>query len=658
MYYNTESLSVTVLDMTWLNSKEIYLTISHHTSHEKIILLPRDKLDHLEQTHLSPHPSLIQHVLWPSNLKRLDLSNSLLSDEKTLGSLFFARCPLLEDLNLNKTDITTSGIKVLTKQLNWPSLKKLFLSSNKVTFQGIESLVSALESSNLQVLDLSHNNNISDQGLQILASGKWPELESLNLRNISTTAKGTKSLVDTPKWPDLKILDISDNPLQNEGLALLFSGKWPLLENLSLRNIAATPEGIKSLAGILEWSNLKVLDISDNNISNQGLHILASGKWLLLENLNLRNTFITAEGMESLVSPSKCPNLKVLNLSDNSLQNEGLEVFSFAKWPLLENLNLKNTKIKETGIRGITKPKWPNLKTLDVSENFIYDTGLVILSSGNWPQLENLSLQKISIGETAIGSMMDIAKWPNLKALNISDNFISEGLKVLFSEKWPLLESLSLKNTWRANKIEGAMALSKGLNLQVLDVSYNFIDDRGFLLLSSVKLPLLENLNLKNALIKQTGIEIMVNTSKWPNLKALDVSNNRISDAGLKTLFFGGWPLLEALNLRNIGLTVDGIESMVSISKWSNLKILDISDNFVYDTGLKMLSSGNWPLIEGLKLIKANITVEGISQLIKVSKWSNLREVHLTASHSPPENAAMQALISTRWPRAKVIRDE
>jgi len=54
--------------------------------------------------------------------------------------LVLGEWPLLQDLQLKNTSITSKGIEAIIKQSNWPTLKCFNLSENKITEEGFAIL--------------------------------------------------------------------------------------------------------------------------------------------------------------------------------------------------------------------------------------------------------------------------------------------------------------------------------------------------------------------------------------------------------------------------------------------------------------------------------------------------------------------------------------
>jgi len=191
---------IAVQNEQWVNFKEIYLSVEG--SYDRIKMRSRENWDQFESLSLSLSDlKHIQLMIWPLNLRILNLSKNQLSDE-IIKTIFSKKCPQLEDLSLHDTKMTAQGVDILIKISEWPNLKKLDISENQ----------------------------IGHEGLQILASGNWPLLENLNLRNTMITHNGVQSMISTCKWSKLQTLDISRNEISDRRIGALVLEKWPSLQ--------------------------------------------------------------------------------------------------------------------------------------------------------------------------------------------------------------------------------------------------------------------------------------------------------------------------------------------------------------------------------------------------------------------------------------------
>ncbi|XP_055752781.1 NACHT, LRR and PYD domains-containing protein 3-like [Salvelinus fontinalis] len=124
------------------------------------------------------------------------------------------------------------------------------------------------------------------------------------------------------------------------------------------------------------------------------------------------------------------------------------------------------------------------------------------------------------------------------------------------------------------------------------------------------------------------------------HLRELDLSNNNLKDSGVKLLSAVlGNPhcKLETLRLSGCGVTEEGCASLVSAlrSNPSHLRELDLSNNHPGDSGVRLLSAGLEDphcRLEKLKMSGCGVTEEGCASLVSALKSnpSHLRELDLS----------------------------
>ncbi|XP_073694426.1 NACHT, LRR and PYD domains-containing protein 12-like [Garra rufa] len=180
--------------------------------------------------------------------------------------------------------------------------------------------------------------------------------------------------------------------------------------------------------------------------------------------------------------------------------------------------------------------------------------------------------------------------------------------------------------------------------LRELDLSNNDLQDFGVKLLSDgLKSCKLEILRLSICKLTGQSCESLSSALQSSNsvLRELDLSNNELQDSGVKLLSDGLKSCkLEILRLSKCKLTGQSFESLSSALQFSNsvLRELDLSNNDLQDSGVKLLSDGlkspNCKL-EILRLSACMVTEEGCGYLSSAlsSNPSHLRELDLSYNH-------------------------
>ncbi|XP_064816849.1 NACHT, LRR and PYD domains-containing protein 12-like [Oncorhynchus masou masou] len=197
----------------------------------------------------------------------------------------------------------------------------------------------------------------------------------------------------------------------------------------------------------------------------------------------------------------------------------------------------------------------------------------------------------------------------HLRELDLSNNDLKDsGVKLLsagLGNPHCKLETLRLSGCGVTE--EGCASLVSALesnpsHLRELDLSYNHPGDSGVRLLSAgLEDPhcKLETLRLSGCLVTEEDCASLVSAlrSNPSHLRELDLSNNDLKDSGVKLLSAGlGNPhcKLETLRLSGCLVTEEGCASLVSAlrSNPSHLRELDLSYNHPGDSGVRLLSAG------------------------------------------------------------------
>ncbi|KAM6945700.1 NACHT, LRR and PYD domains-containing protein 3-like [Aplochiton taeniatus] len=369
------------------------------TSEEELEVFDLKKYSRSEEGLLKLLP-----VLEAKTPRSLLLSNCAITEKgcASLASVLSSNPSHLRELDLSYNHPGDSGVELLSALLQDPhcTLETLRLSSDAITEEGFASLASALRSnpSHLRELDLSYNHpgDFGIKQLSHLLKDPHCGLETLRLSGCVVTDTGFKHLASalSSNPSHLRELDLSYNHTGDSGVKLLSA----LLEDpqcrlkiLRLSGCTVTEEGCASVASALgsNPSHLRELDLSYNHPGDSGVKLLSD----LLEDphcgmdtLKMSECSLSARCCEDIGSALNSSALRVLDLSNNDLQDSGVNLLSVGLGdPLcnLETLRLSGCLVTEEGCGFLASALSSNpahLRELDLSNNDLQDFGLKLLS--------------------------------------------------------------------------------------------------------------------------------------------------------------------------------------------------------------------------------------------------------------------------------------
>mmetsp|Transcript_18062 Transcript_18062/g.30467 ORF Transcript_18062/g.30467 Transcript_18062/m.30467 type:complete len:567 (+) Transcript_18062:253-1953(+) len=279
-------------------------------------------------------------------------------------------------------------------------------------------------------------------------------------------ALGQRSHLKCLHFENLDLLDdLSDEEMS--GIAQALSAQ-PQLEDIRLESIGLEGNGWAALSTtFMAWgrnSKLKKLDLSLNNIDDEGLQSLLRGiaNCRNLVELNLfGNNVITVVGLRALSGffQSKSCRLESLNLASMGVDDERTIVLAtgLTTHKSLKHLNLSQNDIGDEGIAalvsGITAAANTSLETLNLSRNAFTTAGVRSLSTliqSERSTLKDLSINDMRIDDDGISILADaLTNNTSLESLCLNlDGSTSAGKKTLLRL---LCDTSSINNTYLSN---------------------------------------------------------------------------------------------------------------------------------------------------------------------------------------------------------------
>jgi hypothetical protein len=228
------------------------------------------------------------------NLKELDISGCCIKNisNQYINTTLSLTCINLSNITCENNEIAYFISLILSLCLNL-NLNKVIISNNNLHDSGMSQICTReVLNINIQVLDLS-NNDIGSFGFSALS----------------------KILVNS----NIRDLNLSGNNLQEGGFSCIFKAlsSATKLERLNLSNTKINLNCLKKLKfKKLEFKSLLILDLSNNNICNSGLEIIAiivNNFFVKIKSLNLSDIKITIKGAVKFINElTNCKKMKII----------------------------------------------------------------------------------------------------------------------------------------------------------------------------------------------------------------------------------------------------------------------------------------------------------------------------------------------------------
>ncbi|XP_046865064.1 glutamate-rich protein 3-like isoform X2 [Xenia sp. Carnegie-2017] len=236
--------------------------------------------------------------------------------------------------------LKTVGLKPSVKHDG--SIKELINSNNEndlelanvaMNYHQVEEVAKIVEKNpdvaSLTLRNVSLGNDGIEQLTDVLKSCSSIKMLNLNVNNIGE--EGARHIADVIRDNRaIKILLLHGNPLGDKGVTLIvdaiLENKISSLSTLDVGDCGLANEGARQIARLLDSGNITDLNISANNITNDGW--VAFGKALKsnkkLRSLSLDYNKITNEDLAVLAQGFQhCTSLRSVDLEANRIEDEG-----------------------------------------------------------------------------------------------------------------------------------------------------------------------------------------------------------------------------------------------------------------------------------------------------------------------------------------------
>ncbi|XP_076841985.1 NACHT, LRR and PYD domains-containing protein 3-like [Brachyhypopomus gauderio] len=435
---------------------------------------------------------------------------------------------VLDELNPQNYNMPEDGQRRLLLAVS--NCRKALLARCKLTERCCEVVSAALQAENspLRELDLSDNYGI-ETGAKQLSDGlksSHCKLEILRLCCCSIADESCQILasVMAMDFSHLRELDISNNDLQDPGVEKLAVGLGSLhckLETLRLTGCNLTENFCDCLALALhkEKTFLIELDLSNSKLQDSAVQQLSVGlnsSYCKLKILRLASCKLTVECCKYLASAlqTKKPSLQELDLTNNNLQDSGVEQLS-------AGLNHSDCKLETLRLAGnnLTVESCQYLTSVLQKEN----SCLLQLDLNN-NNLQDSGVEQLSAGLKSSHCKLKILR---MALCSLGEKTCENLASVLTNS---LLRELDLSNNDLKNS--GVVKLSVGLKS------------------SHCKL---EILRLSGCLVTEEGCTSLASAlrSNPSHLKELDLTYNNPGESGIKLLSARWEDTLETLRVEN-----------------------------------------------------------------------------------------------------------
>lgn len=449
-------------------------------------------------------------------------------------------------------------------------------------------------------------------------------IQSLKLYGLSEYGF-IEALASVLPQTQIKSLDLSDNDIEDKGAKTLANVLCQTqIENLNLSSTKIRAAGIKALANALSQTKIITLKLYDNCIGDDGAMALASilpGKQVA--DLDMSNNNIGAEGLKALAAILPRTAIKKLNLSYNKIEAEEIkELANILSQTQIESLDLSyNNKIGDEGAKALASVL-PQTKMKELGLvfcNLTYNGFIKDFYKGNITCAVAISRNKVepAVEKVLVGILPQTQV--EIEVLDLSRKKIGdEGVKKVAND---LLQRKIIHLNLMDNNIgvEGVKVLANILpqtQIVIFNLSYNKIGNEGLKYLTNI--------------LPQTQVATLI------------LYSNKIGDDGVRELA-GILPQTQvaALYLNRNEIGVEGIKALASVLSQTKIITLKLYDNHIGDDGAMVLASIlPETQVADLDLTNSDIGDEGVKALASILSQTRITTLILLNNLSISESGA------------------
>jgi Leucine-rich repeat (LRR) protein len=407
----------------------------------------------------------ILHIAHLDSLKELNLSSCRCLTDQSLVAI--SHLYDLRSLQLSLCDeITDRGLDDLASLERLTHLRLGWC--RRITDVGIQRLSEQTgRSATLHVLELSRTD-ISDECLPSLA--RLRSLRELDVRgctNLSSLALGNA----LANLPHLTALNVAYCPAIM--YVLMEYNRAFLLPSHTLHKHCRNDTRRSSWQGKI--SVLTSLELNYSSVKDS--HLMRFLNLGCLEELKLGSCPVGDAALAHLADHNVVPNLRVLDLSDTDVTDQSMA--KIAMFTKLERLSLFCCSISNRGLRHIGA--LVQLQALDLDSRDVTDDGLIYLKD-----LKKLKSLDLFSGRFTDAGCYYISNMISLESLELCGGAISDMGCCRLASRLSHLANLNLSQNDRITN-RGAAALAALTNLETLNLSNTRVDSHGLKFFSDLR---------------------------------------------------------------------------------------------------------------------------------------------------------------------------